>query len=238
MGVSHASCSEEGKTIAQAVEVSKATDSNIDIPCPSGKDYLGYQKAGISYALGRKSTLIADEMGLGKTIQAIGFINSSPDIRRVLVVCPASLKLNWRNELSRWLTRSMTIAVYPWSKNGYGLAKDGFIDIINYDMLKKLPDSAYDLVIFDEAHYAKNPKAARTKLCQAIAKRAKHVLALTGTPILNKPIELFPILQMVNPETWDPPGFMKGKQLGAGEGAGFFRFAKRYCNAHQERVRT
>jgi hypothetical protein len=227
----HAVCSAEGRAIAVKVQESKATHADVVLPCPEGLDYLGYQKAGIAYALSRTGTLISDEMGLGKTVQAIGVVNASPEIQKVLVICPASLKLNWRNEMRRWLTRNFTIGVMP-ADMGAG------VTICNYDILKKLPAevATWDLVILDEAHYCKNPKAARTKLVKSIVRGAKRVLALTGTPILNKPIEMWPILQMVAPEEWDPAGNVKGKAVGPGEGAGFFRFAKRYCNAHQERV--
>ena len=86
-------------------EASKAVDADIDVPSPEGLDYLPYQRAGIAYALGRPNTLIGDEMGLGKTIQALGIVNASPGAKNVLVVCPASLRLNWRKEAERWLVR-------------------------------------------------------------------------------------------------------------------------------------
>src|SRR3989442_1131923 len=71
-GVSHAACSSEGRQIRAEQALSRATEATIDIPVPEGRSYLGYQLAGIAYALGRKGTLIADEMGLGKTVQAFG----------------------------------------------------------------------------------------------------------------------------------------------------------------------
>lgn len=233
-GVSHASCSEEGKALAKDLEASHATDTHIDIPCPDGLSYLGYQKAGIAYALDcKEGTLIGDEMGLGKTIQAIGYVNASPDVRRVLIVCPASLKLNWRNELRKWLVQTALIVVWP--APGIASSSGLQIDIVNYDILKKLPKTAtFDLLILDEAHYVKNPKSQRSKLVQDVKKRSKKVIALTGTPIANRPVELFPILQLVAPEAWDPAG-LKGQEIvPAGGGAGFFRYAKRYCNAHKQ----
>src|SRR5262245_41105289 len=81
-----------------STELSRATDAKLDVPAPEGRAYLPYQRAGIAYAMGRPSTLIADEMGLGKTIEAIGTINADPSIHVVLVICPASLKLNWQRE--------------------------------------------------------------------------------------------------------------------------------------------
>jgi SWI/SNF-related matrix-associated actin-dependent regulator 1 of chromatin subfamily A len=230
--VAHAACSPEGQALQAATAESKAVDLPAtftgELPVPAGLSYLPYQRAGIAYAMTHKGTLIADEMGLGKTIQAIGVINASPEIRRVLIVCPASVKLNWQAECKKWLTRPLTVGMLN------GAPAD--VEIINWDVLGKVPDFAYDLVVFDEAHRAKNPKAARSKHAQRIARLAKKVLCLTGTPIEAKPIELFPILQMVAPAEWDPAGVVKGVCVGAGAGAGFFRYAKRYCAAHKEQV--
>jgi SNF2 family DNA or RNA helicase len=96
---------------AKQVEASKAVDADVDIPRPAGCEYLGYQKAGISYAMQRPNTLFADEMGLGKTIQAIGVINADPSVKSVCIVCPATIKLNWKRELQKWLVRPLSIAI-------------------------------------------------------------------------------------------------------------------------------
>jgi SWI/SNF-related matrix-associated actin-dependent regulator 1 of chromatin subfamily A len=165
-GVSHAACSPEGKEVLAAVEASRATDAVIEAPAPEGLSYLPYQRAGISYALNRAGSLVADEMGLGKTIQAIGVINGDETIRRVLVICPASLKLNWNRELGRWLVREATIEIVNGGRTITTKGGDLQIVIVNYDVLKKWRDSlladAWDLVIVDEAHYCKNAKAQRT----------------------------------------------------------------------------
>ena len=115
-------------------QLSRATDSDIAIPAPAGLDYLPYQLAGIQYALARESTLIGDEMGLGKTIQAIGVLNADTDIERALVICPASLRLNWQRELRKWLTRPLTVGIAigkHWPSTS--------VIIINYDILNKPP---------------------------------------------------------------------------------------------------
>jgi SWI/SNF-related matrix-associated actin-dependent regulator 1 of chromatin subfamily A len=93
------------------LEASAATDSTLVIPVPAGLDYLPYQKGGIAFAQSREGTLIGDEMGLGKTIQAIGIINLDPSIKRALIVCPASLKINWSRELKKWLARPLTVGI-------------------------------------------------------------------------------------------------------------------------------
>lgn len=197
------------------VEASRATDAEIDIPVPDGLDYLPFQRAGIAYALGRESTLFGDEMGLGKTIQAIGVLNATlPET--VLVVCPASLKLNWRNELERWLVNERRIDIV---NGGEVFPADPDVVVINYDVLTKhaaeLHTREWGIVIIDEAHYCKNPKAKRTKAALAIS--ADRKLLLTGTPIPNRPVELQPLAGYLAPEKF----------------GNFFKFAKRYCDAHQ-----
>ncbi len=240
----HAACSEEGRVMALATAASRAASQpepsdQTQLPIAEGMSYLPYQEAGIRFALARRGTLIADEMGLGKSSQAIGVLNASPEVTSVVVVCPASLKLNWRNELVKFSSRSAEIQIAGYKKTA-SIAREGApvtITITNFEQVSKLPkDAHYDLLIVDEAHYAKNPKSARTKAVLALGKRCERVLALTGTPILNKPVELFPILQLVAPETWDKGGTYKGVTKADGEGNGFFPFALRYCNAHKEMV--
>jgi len=190
-----------------------------------------YQIEGIEYALKHRNTMIADEMGLGKTVQAIGYINANPEIKSVLIVCPLSLKLNWWNEVESWLDNKERCA----------------INIVHYDALSKvLPNiGKIDLLIVDEAQYIKNAKTLRHQQVKLLTKRANHVLLLTGTPFENRVIELWPLLQILNPEKWDRAGFISKKdaagnkvkvKVEAGKGAGFFTFAKRYCNAKQVTV--
>jgi SWI/SNF-related matrix-associated actin-dependent regulator 1 of chromatin subfamily A len=212
--------------IRSALDDSAAADSDLDIPVNPGMSYLGYQRAGINYAAQRPNTLIGDEMGLGKTIQALGLVNYDESIRRVLVVCPASLKINWAREAEKWLVRDTAVHILlsggkskTLSPSFYDAGED--LEIINYDILKKSHDYLHkvewDLVIYDECHYCKNPKAQRTK--EALGIPAKRRLFLTGTPILNRPIELWPIINTCDPVTWKS----------------FWYFAKRYCNANQTR---
>ncbi len=105
------------------------------------------------------------------------------------------------------------------------------IDIINYEQLKKCQNRNYDLLVLDEGQYCKNPKSARTKEVFRRRKYCRQTLILTGTPILNRPEELFPLLQLTAPLQWDPAG-LKGQELcGPGEGAGFKQYANRYCDA-------
>ncbi len=177
-----------------------------------------YQHEGIAFALERKRCLIADEMGLGKTVQAIGVINANPRIRTVLIVCPASLRLNWWRELDMWLERKGDVST----------------SIISYEALAKLGAPRTDLVIIDEAHYVKNQKSIRLGHLKRVLINANQAIFLTGTPVDNRPLELWPLLQLLDAETWDPAGRIKGKRVGVGEGAGFFPFALRYCGAYKQ----
>lgn len=209
---------------AEAVEQSRAADADVDVPCPDGLSYLPYQRAGIAYGMSRDAVLIADEMGLGKTIQAIGIANAS-SAKRILVICPASLKLNWAREMSKWLTGTRTIGVVVSGKPFPATQ----VAIINYELLKKfrveLRTQPWDLLVADEAHYLKNSKAQRTIEVVGSSSRskdkveqipAKRRVLLTGTPIVNRPIELWPLVHYLNPAEYK----------------NFFAFAKRYCNGH------
>jgi SWI/SNF-related matrix-associated actin-dependent regulator 1 of chromatin subfamily A len=209
---------------AEQVKMSRAVDSNFDIPAPEGLAYLNFQKAGVAYALTHRDSLNADEMGLGKTVQACGLINADPSTKNILIVCPASLKLNWQRELERWLVRKYTCGfatstVLPGTQ----------IVIANYEIMSKLRSQvdrrSWDLLICDESHYCKNPDSQRTKAVLGAVKHDKAVktpidavkrLFLTGTPILNRPIELWPMLRVIDPE---------------GLGANYWNFVRRFCGA-------
>lgn len=219
----------EQEQAAATVAASKAMDADVEIPRPEGLEYLPFQRAGISFACGKPGVLIADDMGLGKTIQAIGVINSDPLIHRVLIVCPASLKLNWKRELEKWLVRPQTVGI----ASGEYCPKTDIV-IVNYDILwkfRKAGEFFWDLIVADECHLIKNPSSKRSQaLCGKRATKAdiaagksstsgipaKRKLALTGTPILNRPMEIFPILNWLDPVAW-PNGFKFGIRYAGGE---------------------
>lgn len=204
---------------------SKATDSNIDFPKPDGLEYMNFQKAGIEFCVDRDAVLIADEMGLGKTIQAIGYMNYT-GLRhgRTLIICPASVKLNWRNELLKWLVDFTPIGV------AYGNQPfpDYPIVIINWDILTRfqveIHGEDWGLLVADECHYAKNPDSQRTKETVGTYGRkpqpgipAKKKIFMTGTPIINRPVEMFPVLHYLDPKAWPS----------------YWKYVMRYCNAYQ-----
>ena len=176
-----------------------------------------FQKAGVAYATDVKRCFIADEMGLGKTVQALASIQHQKSYP-ALVVCPASLKTNWQRESKTWLPGKSVHIVD--SKVG---VKNADVVIINYDILDRQKENllkvGFQSLIFDESHYAKNSSAKRTKALKEIAKSIPNsgmVLALTGTPILNRPIELVSQLEII--DRIDDFG-------------GSWNFRKRYCAA-------
>jgi SWI/SNF-related matrix-associated actin-dependent regulator 1 of chromatin subfamily A len=193
---------------------------NRDIACPEGLAYFPYQIEGINFALERNGTLLGDEMGVGKTIQAIGLINALRDkIRRVLIFCPATMRLVWRAELERWLVSQFSIGVVGEDPVSLEVLARVSVLVINYDRLEKTKSLVlvrrWDLAILDECHLIKNPDTQRSKVVTQI--KTARALALSGTPMPNRPIELYPILSWLDPERWPQ--------------SGMFNFANRYCAA-------
>lgn len=170
----------------------------------------------------------------GKTIQAIGLINLK-GYKKILIVVPASLRLNWQRELNAWLVNRDSFVVTVVDSADTDIRQADIV-IINYDRIKdarftELMSRAWDLLVVDEAHAVKNPKAQRTQRMlgsynrkthektAGLVDRAKVKLFLTGTPILNRPIELQPIAGALAPQ-----------QFG-----NFVRYAMRYCDGHKTR---
>lgn len=184
-----------------------------------GKEILPFQTAGLEFIeMTGGRALIGDEMGTGKTIQSLAYIQIHPELRPAIIVCPASVKFNWRNETNQWLTTTENLVVVNKKED---ISKASIV-IINYDILGKwlpaLQAINPQIIIFDESHVLKNSKAARTKAAVELSKD-RRIIALTGTPILNKPIELFSQLNIVNPKAYPENSY--------------FRFAQKYCDAHK-----
>ena len=203
---------------------------NTELRVPTDLGYRPFQQAGIQYALGREATLIGDDMGLGKTVQAIGTLNNDDSWKSVVFIVPASLKVNWERELRKWLVSDASIGI----ASGKDFPETDIV-IINYDILKKhhkaMHGRAWDYVILDEAHYVRNPQAARTKeifgewdyrtksFTKAPLTGTKRI-ALTGTPIPNRVKEIWGLLTWLRPDLFPPNGF--------------FTFARKYCGAHKK----
>lgn len=150
--------------------------------------------------------LCADDMGLGKTVEAIAWLQLRQDIRPVLLVCPASLKINWEREILKWMT-----GVKPVILQGQKPYKfTGDIAIINYDIVhfweKALIKKGFQILICDEAHALKNNSTRRTKAIKKLRKEIPRAMSLTGTPIENAPVEIFNAVSLVNktifPDYW------------------------------------
>jgi SWI/SNF-related matrix-associated actin-dependent regulator 1 of chromatin subfamily A len=213
-----------------ALEQSRAASADVNLKVPAGLDYLPYQKAGIQYGLQRDAILLSDSMGLGKSIQTIGILNNNRNLKKILLVCPASLKINWKRELEKWLVNPLSIEIVDSKKP---LLPNADILICNYDIAHKYRDQLYaiqwDVLIADEAHYMKNPNTnrARAILGKYDNKgnevlppiRALKKILLTGTPIPNRVKEVWPLIRYLDPERWN----------------NFFAFAKRYCDAFKGR---
>lgn len=197
-----------------------------------------YQIQGVKSLLKQPHNILADEMGLGKTAQALVYAEESKS-NNILIICPAHLKLNWERECKIWLKTPYTVQVVNKSKDVLSTIENDKLGIklliINYDLIIKpliltqVKRMKYDLIILDEAHYLKSPKSKRTKVIlgttinpmihnKSVIDLAPRKLALTGTPIPNRPIELYPILASFLPHIFNK---------------GYWWFARRYANARQ-----
>ena len=183
-----------------------------------------YQREGIDFLKSQYHSLLADDMGLGKTVQAI---KAAEELRAetILVICPASVKLNWRKEFHKWTSITDIFIVMT----GKDTIPSASVVIINYDLLinPKIKDQIgkFDVCIIDEAHYLKSRLAKRTKVIlgnDGIIRKCTYKFLLTGTPVLNRPIELYPILKTLHYESI--------KQYGS-----YVQFALRYCGAFSDK---
>jgi SNF2 family DNA or RNA helicase len=191
-----------------------------------GDELMPFQRVGVAFLQAAKGrAILGDEMGLGKTVQALAWLQLHPELRPAVVVCPASLKINWQRETARWLTIAKSTAVLSGTKPS---AKQPRADvyIVNYDVLNAwmpwLTAQNPAVLIADEAHYIKTAKAQRTKSLRTMAASISSVLLLTGTPVMNRPAELWTLLNTVAPTEWPD----------------FFQFAKRFCDAKLKEIRV
>jgi len=190
---------EEHARSAGLVELSAATDAPLEI-AGLGGELKPFQRAGVAYLLSQRRAFLADEQGLGKTIEALATIQAD-GAYPALVVCPASLKLNWLAETRRWLPgRSVQVL----SGGGGDEVPRADITIVNYDIvgsrLSALAALQPRALVLDESHYCKNAAAKRTQAVQrlsAVVPAEGLILALTGTPVMNRPAELISQLRIL-----------------------------------------
>lgn len=169
-----------------------------------------YQKEGVEFSVFKKGVIVADEMGLGKTLQAIATAILKKEVfnfKKTLVVCPASVKHQWKNEVLKFSNeKAIIVEGLPEDRNKTYLNDTGFFHIVNYEtILRDLPcinRSGYDFVILDEAQKIKNYETKTANAVKAIEK--KHALVITGTPLENKLLDLYSIVQFLDQKFLTP----------------------------------
>ena len=183
-------------------------------------DYLyEYQKDGVKFGIKKHGRcLIADEMGIGKTIQALCIAKLYEEDWPVLIICPGSVKYSWKNEIQlRLLIPEKNIQIINSSKTKLNKKNINFY-IISYDLCrnlqKKLKKLNLNFYILDESHCIKSPVAKRSKIIIPLVKKSKRILLLTGTPLLNIPMEAYTTLEILNPQYFN----------------NFKKFGRRFCD--------
>lgn len=183
-----------------------------------------HQKEGIAFLKNTPRSILADEMGLGKTRQAIVATRESA-AGVILVVCPASLKINWEREIRMvYLDDAVDVIASGPERT---IESAGWV-VVNYDMLHKYREQILAMAatgqigaaIVDEAHYIKGKKTLRAQATLEIVDRIDRVILLTGTPIMNRPIELFNLLKAVKHP------LSRARTV----------YAKRYCGAYLKTI--
>ncbi len=191
--------------------------SDVDLVIPELNITLfPYQKVGVKFIEAADGCgMIFDQPGLGKTAQSIAY--AVKHNLKTLVVCPASLKYNWHNEITKFTNAQSFIIDSKMKDMPLNFSGYNFI-MINYDIVSKFEehflDGQFDLIVLDEGHAIKSYKAKRTQSILKLKDSFKHKIILTGTPLLSRPQELFTLLNFIRPEEWNS----------------FWPYAKRYCD--------
>jgi SWI/SNF-related matrix-associated actin-dependent regulator 1 of chromatin subfamily A len=187
---------------AAIIKDNSVKDVVIDYSKYSNRPPLEHQKEAIQKLVENKKFILADDMGLGKTTSTI-IAALETGAKKILIICPATLKINWKREIENYSDRSIFI-----SEGKQFSTEDDFV-IVNYDIIKNFHDpkkkdeslilmSKFDLIIIDEAHYIKNAQAQRTKLINDITKSVDRLWLLTGTPMTSRPIDYFNLLSLID----------------------------------------
>jgi SNF2 family DNA or RNA helicase len=190
---------------AAVVQEEKKLDRIIDYSKYSNRPPMDHQKIAVEKLLANDKFILADDMGLGKTTSAV-IASLESKARKILIVCPASLKINWEREIRNYSDRKVLIV----EGRKWGSTFDFYI--INYDIIKNyhttdksedsddyklLVNANFDLAIVDEAHYISNATANRTRLLNDVLETIPKVWLLTGTPMTSRPINYFNLLKIV-----------------------------------------
>ncbi|MBN2526698.1 MAG: DEAD/DEAH box helicase [Deltaproteobacteria bacterium] len=170
---------------------------------------LPHQVDGIAFAAAAGRAILADDMGLGKTIQGIGvaeLLAQECNIRRVLVICPASLKSQWRNEVNRFCGKSVQLVMGSAVERASQYHGDAFFTVCNYEQTLKditeIEKAKWDLIILDEGQRIKNWEAKTTRMVKSL--KSQFALVLTGTPLENRLDDLFSVMEFVDDRILGP----------------------------------
>ena len=209
---------------AAMIKDNTVKDVVLDFDKYSNRPPLSHQREAIQKLVENKKYILADDMVLGKTTSTI-IAALECGAKKVLIICPATLKINWKREIENYSNKSIYIA------EGKNFDPNNDFVIINYDIIKNFHDTKrkdesqiisanFDLVIVDEAHYIKNAQAQRTKLINDIVKKVDRIWLLTGTPMTSRPIDYYNLLSLV-----DSP-----------VAKNWMAYVIRYCSGYQFRV--
>jgi len=179
----------------------KTEKVEIDYSKYNHRPPLNHQKDAIEKLAGSKRFILADDMGLGKTTSTI-IAALETKVKKILIICPASLKINWQREIENYTDRSVYIA------EGKHFSTEHDFVIVNYDILKNFYDlkdkenslitkSNFELIVIDEAHYIQNGQAQRTKLVNSFVKKVDKLWLLTGTPMTSRPMNYYNLLHLI-----------------------------------------
>jgi superfamily II DNA or RNA helicase len=166
-------------------------------------ELLPYQLDGIAFAAGAGRAILADDMGLGKTIQGIGMaelLAREAGIRKVLVVCPASVKSQWRSEILRFCERDCQIVLGSAAERATQYENGCFFTICNYEQVLRdflsIERAKWDLIVLDEGQRIKNWEAKTTRTMKSL--RSPFALVLSGTPLENRLDDLFSVVEFID----------------------------------------
>jgi len=195
----------------------------IDFSKYSHRPMLSHQIDAVNKLVRTKRFILADDMGLGKTTSTV-VAALETEAKKILIICPASLKINWSREIQNYTDRPIFIC------DGKKYEDSDFV-ILNYDIIKNFHDpqnkeeslilkSNFDLIIIDEAHYIQNSSAQRTKLINSFVKDVDRLWLLTGTPMTSRPMNYYNLLNLIESPV----------------AANWMAYVKRYCNGYQFKV--
>ncbi|MBL7107414.1 MAG: DEAD/DEAH box helicase [Phycisphaerae bacterium] len=172
-------------------------------------ELLPYQLDGVAFAAGAGRAVLADDMGLGKTIQGIGvaeLLSRESAVEKVLVVCPTSLKSQWRSEIHRFSDRDCQLVLGSAKQRATQYDNECFFTICNYEQVlrdvKSIEETRWDLIILDEGQRIKNWQAKTSQMIKSL--RSRFALVLSGTPLENRLDDLFSIVEFVDDRRLGP----------------------------------